>query len=139
MARDARFWRNVAVIGLAHVAIFIGLIRWSRESKKANASDIIWMEGVASDVAAAPPASEDRPNEPEETPRPTPEASKIEEAEEQPSVTPVKGDIQLPTPVPSPTATPTPKQTATPTPKPSATPRLTPKPTPTATPKPKPT
>jgi len=137
MARDARFWRNVAVIGLAHVAILIGLIRWSRESKKSNASDIIWMEGGAGDVAAAPPASEDRPNEPEETPHPTPEATKIE-AEEQPSVTPVKSDIQLPTPVPSPTATPTPKQTATATPKPSATPRLTPKPTPKATPNPTP-
>jgi TonB family protein len=138
MARDARFWRNVAVIGLAHVAILIGLIRWSRESKKSNASDIIWMEGGAGDVAAAPPVSEDRPDEPEETPHPTPEASKIEEAEEQPSVTPVKSDIQLPTPVPSPTATPTPKQTATAIPKPSATPRLTPKPTPKTTPTPTP-
>ena len=111
MARDARFWRNVTVIGLAHVAILIGLIRWSRESKKSNASDIIWMESGAGDVAAAPPASEPRPNESEETPHPTPEASKIEEAEEQPSVAPVKSDIQLPAPVPSPTATPTPKQT----------------------------
>lgn len=136
MARDARFWRNVAVIGLAHVAILIGLIRWSRESKKSNASDIIWMESGAGDVAAAPPVSKPRPNESEETPHPTPEASKIEEAEEQPSVAPLKSDIQLPTPLPSPTATPTPKQTATPIPKPSAAPpRLTPKPTPKATPK----
>src|SRR2546427_4100401 len=33
MSKDVRFWRNVTLIGLAHVAVIYGLIRWNRESK----------------------------------------------------------------------------------------------------------
>jgi TonB family protein len=133
MARDARFWRNVTIIGLAHIAILLGLIRWSREAKKPNPSDIVWMEGGgdAGEVAAsAKPA----PNELEQTPPPTPESPRAKEAEDQSIVAPVKSDIQLPTRTP----TPAPVATATPTPKPSVTPKPTPKPTLSPTPKPKP-
>jgi hypothetical protein len=41
MSKDARFWRNVALIALAHVAILIGLVRWSREPKSLSAQGIV--------------------------------------------------------------------------------------------------
>ena len=131
MSRDARFWRNVAIIGLAHTAILLGLIRWTREAKP-NPSDIIWMEGGAGDSGEVAASARSQPNESELTSQPTPEPSRVEEAADQPSVAPVKSEIQLPAQTPSPVAT------ATPTPKPSVTPKPTPKPTPTASPKPKP-
>jgi TonB family protein len=134
MSRDARFWRNVAIIGLAHTAILLGLIRWTREAKKPNPSDIIWMEGGAGDSGEVAASARSQPNESELTSQPTPEPSSVEEPEDQPSVAPVKSEIQLPAQTP----TPTPVATTTPTPKPSVTPKSTPKPTPTATPKPKP-
>jgi TonB family protein len=145
MPRDARFWRNVTIIGFAHIAILLGLLRWSRDARKPNPSEIVWMEGGAGDfgeAASAKPA----PNESKQTPQPTPEPSKAEEAEDQPTVAPVKSDIQLPArtavPAPAATATPTSKPAATPRPTPSATPKPKPKPTPKkplvakATPKP---
>ena len=134
MPRDARFWRNVTIIGLAHIAILLGLIRWSREAKKPNPSDIVWMEGGAGDSGEVAASGKPAPNESEQTPQPTPEPSTTEEAEDQPSVAPVKSDIQLP----ARTQTPAPVATATLTPKPSVTPKPTPRPTPSATPKPKP-
>jgi TonB family protein len=134
MPRDARFWRNASIIGLAHIAILLGLIRWSREAKKTNPSDIVWMESGAGDAGEVAVSAKASPNESERIPAPTVEPSKVEEAEEQPSVAPVKSDIQLPARTP----TPAPVVTATPTPKPSVAPRPTPKPTPSATPKPKP-
>jgi TonB family protein len=132
MARDARFWRNVTIIGLAHIAVFLGLIRWSREVKKPNPSDIVWMEGGGGDAGEVAASAKPAPNELEQTPPPTPEPPRTKEAEDQPIVAPVKSDIQLPT------RTPTPIATVTPTPKPSATPKPTPKPTLSLTPKPKP-
>lgn len=134
MTKDARFWRNVILIGLAHVALFVGLIRWSRESDKSNNQSIVWMNGGAGDGAAHKPAKA-AASKPAEISTPTPEpavAKKAEREEERPVLTSAKSEIELPTPTPKPTATPTPKPTATATPKP------TPKPTPKATPKPKP-
>ena len=130
MPRDARFWRNVAIIGFAHIAILLGLFRWSREAKKPNPSEIVWMEGGAGDAGGVGPSAPLMPNESEQTPQPGPEPSKAEEAEDRPTVAPAKSEIQLPARTP----TSTPVSTVTPTPKPST----TPKPTPSATPKPKP-
>jgi TonB family protein len=130
MPRDARFWRNVTIIGLAHIAVLLGLIRWSREVKKPNPSDIVWMEG-GGDTGEVAASAKSAPNELEQRPPPTPEPSRAEEAENEPTVAPVKSDIQLATRTP----TPAPVATATPTPKPSATPKPAPKPTPSPTPK----
>jgi TonB family protein len=128
MAKDARFWRNVTLIGLAHVAILVGLIRWSRETKSSSRQTIVWMnggegEGVAKTRSAAAP-------KPMKASRPSPEArpSKREEAEdERPVLASAKSDIQLP--APASTTTPKPTETLKPTPK------LTPKPAPKPTPK----
>lgn len=138
MSRDARFWRNVALIGLAHVAVVIALVRWNRESPKPIATNIVWIGGFAgapaetpSEVAAEPEPNSAAPSPPEIEPEPSP------------STAPVKSEIELPTPTPQPTATATPRPAVTPKPKttPKATPKPTPKPkstAPKATPKPTP-
>src|SRR6266571_140935 len=131
MAKDARFWRNVTLIGLAHVAILVGLIRWSRETKSSNRQTIVWMNGGAGNgVAKTRNAAAPKPMK-ASTPPLEPRPSKTEEAEdERPVLTSAKSDIQLPTPA----STITPKPSATPKP----TPKATPKPAPTPTPRPKP-
>jgi len=140
MSKGARFWRNVILIGLAHVAVIVGLIRWSREPKNASAQSIVWMSGDGGDGTAAATKSAATPKPVKATtPRPerTPEPPQKEETEEErPVLTSAKSEIQLPTPKPSPTSTSSPK--ATPTPKAKLTPKSTPKPTTKPTPKPTP-
>ena len=131
MARDTRFWRNVALIALAHLAVILALARASRDPQKANVPDIVWMTSAAPDVATAKPP----PAAPERAPE-TPPPEREEQVE--PQVTTVaRSEIHLPSPTPIPTPTPTPKPKASPTPtttpKTSATPK--PKPIPKATPR----
>jgi TonB family protein len=127
MPRDVRFWRNVTLIALAHVALLLGLIRWSVEARSSsNAQSIVWISG-AEDLAAGEPESSESP-QPAITPAPPPESEPLEKdeaTEEAPLVTAAKSEIELPTPTPEPTSTPKP----TATPKPKATPSPTPKPT----------
>jgi TonB family protein len=135
MAKDARFWRNVTLIGLAHVAVLAGLIRWSREIKSSNRQTIVWMNGGAGDGVAETRSAAAPKRMKASAPPPEPRPSKAEEAEdEQPLLTSAKGDIQLPAPL----STITPKPSATPKPAPKATPKPTPKPAPKPTPKPTP-
>jgi TonB family protein len=143
MSRDARFWRNVTIIAVVHIALLVGLIRWNRTPQKSITRDITWMNAGAGDEDAtitalgSSSAAATEPTPEEESVKPTPEPSKETRVEEEkPILTSVPSDIQLPTstPKPTPSATATPKPTAAATPKPSA----TPKPTPKATPKPKP-
>src|SRR5437867_992625 len=126
MSKDTRFWRNVTLIGLAHLVVVVGLVRWSRETKGSSAQSIFWMNGATGDGAvagtkkAAPPKPVRAP-----TPAPEPKIPRTEEPEdEQPVLTSAKSDIQLPTPKPTPSATSTPKASPTPVVK------VTPKPTP---------
>ena len=143
MPKDVRFWRNVALIGLAHIALVTGLLRWSHETKPARSQSVVWMSGGAGDGGARPvetPAELLKPPK-VATPPPEPELAQTSEPEEdRPVLTSAKSDIQLPTPTPVATATPSPKPTPAPvvkaTPKPA--PKSTPKPTPKQTPKPKP-
>jgi len=123
----ARFWRNVTLIALAHVALLLGLIHWSVEARSSsNAQSIVWISG-AEDLVAGEPKRSESP-EPAITPFQPPESEplkKDEAADETPLVTAAKSEIELPTPTPEPTSTPKP----TATPKPKATPSPTPKPT----------
>lgn len=138
MSKDARFWRNVTLIGLAHVALFLGFVRWSHDSGEATAQNVIWMNGGAGDGAAASPAKSAARPKPVKisTPRPEPESPRKEEREEEePVLTSAKSEIQLSTPKPTPSATATPKPTPKPSPKVKPTPKSTPKPTPKPTPK----
>jgi TonB family protein len=133
MPRDARFWRNVTIIAVAHIAVIFALVRWNRATAKASLESIVWMSG---EVAAI--SSPARPEVAvEATPPPEVSPSVPDGQEEPPLQTSAKSDIQLstPTPVPTPVATPTPKRIATPTPVPKASVRPTAKPTAKPTPK----
>jgi TonB family protein len=155
MPKNARFWRNVTLIGLAHVALITGFVRWSGGSKKTNPQSIVWISSGGG-VGAGAPAKKIPPPKPAtiSTPPPAPEfEAKNEVEEDHPVLTSAKSDIQLPTATPalSPKSTSTPKPVQTPkvkvTPKPvpKTKSKSTPKPSPKktvvakASPKPKPT
>ena len=132
--RDIRFWRNVVLIALAHVALVVGLIRWSVAARAStNAESIVWL---GEDLAAGQSENDAPPSAKRATPPAEAKPSKDNEADsDKPVVTTAKSEIELPssTPKPTPTAASTPKSTATPTPKSRSrgtTPRATPKPTP---------
>lgn len=124
MRRDARFWRNVALITFVHVVALIALLRWAGASKIESAQQITWLS-VDEDLSA----SADSPK-PEQTPIPEEPTS----PEENQSVAPpAKSEIQFPTatPQPTPSATVTPKTSPKASPKPSPKRKTSPKPSPT--------
>jgi outer membrane biosynthesis protein TonB len=129
---SGRFWRNVTLIALAHVALIAGLIRWTLAARaSANAESIVWL-GSGEDLAAGEPENEPSPSAARTTHPIELKSAKDEEApEEKPAVATAKSEIELPSPTPRPTprATAAPKPTATPTPKPKPTPKPIPKPT----------
>ncbi len=106
MTRDARFWRNVTLIALAHVALLVLLLRWAGETKAASAPEITWLSG------GAEPEPDELATTPElATSTPTPETAETQQ--------PANSEIVLPSPTPTSTALPTAKPQ--PTPKPAAT------------------
>jgi TonB family protein len=125
-APGGRFWANVVLIALAHIALISGLIRWSAAAKaSSNPESIVWLGG-AGDLSAdesekqEPPSAKQPPTETESS-RP----QKDEAADEKPVVTTAKSEIELPSATPKPTATakpvkpsPTAASKAKPTPKP---------------------
>jgi TonB family protein len=124
-----RFWVNVVLIALAHVALIAGLFRWSVAAKASpNPESIVWL-GASGDLSADESEKQELPS-PKQPPAATEssESEQDEAATEKPVVTTAKSEIELPTATPKPTAT------ATPLPKPSATPasraKVTPKPLP---------
>jgi periplasmic protein TonB len=125
-----RFWRNVTLIALAHVALIAGLIRWSLAARSApDAESLVWLSG-AEDIAAE--KSESSASSPPKISAPSIESEPLkpdETEKERPSLTETKSEIELPKPTPQ--ETPVPKATA----KPEATPKPTPKATPKSTPK----
>jgi TonB family protein len=139
MPKSLRFWRNVALIGAAHVVAIVGLVRWSHESKTALSQSVVWMNGAISGGGA----SSLPPQKPKKIATPVPEPKEQEEqADDQPILATAKSDIQLPMPKPSATPTPSPRSTSTPrptaSPKMKVPPKSTPKPKPKPTPKPSP-
>jgi TonB family protein len=130
MSRDARFWRNVTIIAVAHIVCIIVLVRWSRATAKPNLESIVWMNGEVAAIGS--PARAESAVEPAPPPDIPPF---IPEEKESSPQTSAKSDIQLPTQTPSPipVATPSPKSSVTPVPKPPV--RPTAKPTPRPSPK----
>jgi outer membrane biosynthesis protein TonB len=130
MSKDSRFWRNVTLIALAHVAILLGLIRWSLAARSSsNAQSIVWLGDVGGDSTAAEPTTGETPEPANLSPLPEPTLPKMDEAEkEEPLLTARKSEIELPTPTPTPT--PRPAAIPTATAKEKQTPKPTPKPTP---------
>lgn len=128
MPKKRRFWRNIVLIGSAHVILITGLMRWSGGSKKTNPSSIIWLsagagEGAGTLVKKTPPPKPGTIS----TPPPAPKFEANNEREEdRPLLTSVKSDIQLPAATPGPS----PKSTSKPKPARSPKAKVTPKPTP---------
>ena len=117
MRRDGRFWRNVALITVVHLAALIALLRWAGASKIERAQEITWLN-IDNDISGSLDSLKR-----EETLMP----AKPPPPEENPTVpAPATSEIQLPTATPQPT------------PSASATPKPSPKPSPTPTPKKKP-
>ncbi len=130
---SSRFWRNVTLIALAHVALIVGLICWSVAARAStNAESIVWL-GSAEDLAAGQPENEEAPSAQREAHPIQPKPLKDDQAEEEKRlVTAAQSEIELPSPTPKPTPKPTstPKPSTTSTPKPKATPKIIPKPPP---------
>ena len=135
MAKSGRFWRNVVLIALAHVALIAILIRLSLAARaSSNPESVVWLGG-AEGLAAGEHEKEESPLP--TRPTPPPESLRDDEAEaKKPVATSAKSEIELPSPTPKPTpkATATPKPDTTPTPK-SRSRGTTPKPIPKPTPK----
>jgi TonB family protein len=139
MPRDARFWRNVAIITVGHIAVIIGLVRWNHEKGRPDLQSIVWLSSEA--VTRTEPAIETTPPSEAVTP-----PTKTEEHEDPPPPASARSDIQLPmatpTPSPSPVPAPLPKPSMSPVPKAPVRPMVKPSPKPTpkksATPKPSP-
>src|SRR5207244_187126 len=128
MSKNPRFWRNVTLIAVAHIALIAGLIRWSLAARSTpDEESLVWLSAgdlepgrsdnsVASSSKISIPSVESEPLKPDV------------EKKEQPPLIQAKSEIELPKPTPM--ETPAPKATA----KPKATPKSTPKPTPKSTP-----
>src|ERR1700686_1503896 len=110
MPKNLRFWSNVTLIALVHVALVVGLIRWSRASSNASAQSVVWLNGGGGDGVVT-----ERKNPP--TPVKSPllrrelktESLKEREPveEDRPYLASAPSEIQLPTPKPLPKLTPT--------------------------------
>src|SRR6266568_1650070 len=99
MAKTGRFWRNVVLIALAHVALIAGLIRWSLAARaSSNPESIVWLGsgGLAAEESESEPSSPPKP----EAPKPS---NEDEEHEKKPAVVTAKSEIELPPPIPKPT------------------------------------
>jgi outer membrane biosynthesis protein TonB len=107
MSKNPRFWRNVTLIALAHVALIAGLIRWSLAARSApDAQSLVWLSGVE-DLEAGRSETNPAPPTKLSTPSSEPESLKSDDAEKkQPVLTAAKSEIDLPTPKAAPKPTP---------------------------------
>jgi outer membrane biosynthesis protein TonB len=129
MAKSGRFWRNVVVIAVAHVALIAGLIRWSLAARASNPESIVWL-GAAQDIAAEESGNAEERSEERNAHVAHQKPPKDDEAKEENPIVTTKSEIELSTAKPT-TPTPPSKPTATP----KAKPKITPKPIPKSTPK----
>src|SRR6266550_1173013 len=135
MAKTGRFWRNVVLIALAHVALIAGLVRWSVAARaSSNPGSIVWLGG-AGDLSADESEKQESPSPKQPaTDTESRESEQDEAREEKPVATTAKSEIELPTATPKATATATPaKPSATPALRAKTTPKPTAKPTPRKT------
>ena len=76
---SGRFWGNVVLIALAHVALIAGLIRWSVAARaSSNPESIVWLGG-AGDLSADESEKQESPS-PKQPPTDT-ESSESEQDE----------------------------------------------------------
>lgn len=127
---DRSFWRNAGLIGAAHVAVLIGVIRWSAAPPPQLKANVLWMDGGAvtqvASVASAP--------QPTLPPMPAPAESE-EHQEEDDADEPSASSAQVPSEIALPSATPRPSATIAPTTAPKRAIKVTTKVTPKRSPK----
>lgn len=115
MGQDARFWRNVTIIAVAHIAILLMLARWNAEARRPNLQSIVWLNSASTEsVRKQLKAGSDG------APFKEPPGSELEQPNTAPDGMPAQSDIYLPPPAP-----PLPTSATTPFSKPS--PRVMPK------------
>ncbi|PYI71822.1 MAG: hypothetical protein DMF02_05365, partial [Verrucomicrobia bacterium] len=113
MARSGRFWRNVVVIAVAHVALIAGLIRWSLAARASNPESIVWL-GAAQDLATGESENAEERSAQRNAHLAQQKPPKDDEAKEEKPVVTTKSEIELSTPKPTPTLAPKPAATSTP-------------------------
>jgi TonB family protein len=128
MRLNARFWRNVTLIALAHLVALIALLRWAGVSKIASAQEITWLNTAGETLGAADTAKI------EEAPTPEPERTPSPPEETQPVPMPAKSEIQIPAATPQPTPSPSAAPKPSPKPPPKSSPKKKASPKPSATP-----
>jgi TonB family protein len=128
MRSNARFWRNVTLIALVHVAALIALLRWAGASKPVSAQEITWLNTGAEGSPTADTAQI------EETPPPEPERTPSPPEEKQPAPFAAKSEIQIPAATPHPTPSPSAAPKPSPKSSPKSSPRKKASPKPSATP-----
>ncbi|HEY2569536.1 MAG TPA: TonB C-terminal domain-containing protein [Candidatus Udaeobacter sp.] len=128
-APSGRFWRNVTLITLAHVALIGGLIRWSLAARsEPDAESLVWLSGAEDLAAERSEVSSRQYAKSSSTPIESETLKPDESEKERPPFTRAKSEIDLPTPESKPTATPVLKTTP-PNAKAKPTPKLVVKPT----------
>jgi TonB family protein len=141
MPRDRRFWTNVALVAVAHLAILLALARGSRDESQANLQSVVWMSAEVA-TAAEPKSAPSATAPPEEKPAVSANQTPFKSEIQMPSPTPTATVAPKPSPPPSPTpkssARPSPSPSPKATPRKSAEPKATAKPSPKATPEKKP-
>jgi TonB family protein len=122
MSKKPRFWRNVTLIALAHLALIAGLIRWSLAARSApDAESLVWLSG-AKDLELGRSESSAAPSPKISVPSVESESLRSDEKEKgQSPLTQAKSEIELPKPTPM--ETPVPKATAKPKPTTKPTPK----------------
>ena len=128
MAKSGRFWRNVVVIAVAHVALIAGLIRWSLTARASNPESIVWL-GAAQDLAAEESGNEEERSGERNAHVAQQKPPKDDEAKEEKRAVTTKSEIELSTPKPMPTSPSKPTATSI------AKQKITSKPIPKSTPK----
>src|SRR5246127_4373779 len=90
---SGRFWRNVVLIALAHVALIAGFIRWSVAARASpNPESIVWLGGNEN----LAPAAEKKNPQPTKNPPPLVVPKEDEPQAEKPLAATVKSEIELP-------------------------------------------
>ena len=132
---SGRFWANVVLIALAHIALIAGLIRWSVAARaSSNPESIVWLAGAGDLSADEPEKKESLSRKQSETYTESSESEPDQAVGEKPVLTTAKSEIELPTATPKPTPTATPaKPSPTPESRAKTTSRPIPKPARNAT------
>src|SRR3954447_4313620 len=100
----ARFWGNVILIALAHVALIIGLVRWSVAARASlNPESIVWL-GATADLSENESEKQESPLAKQPAANTESSEERAEVADEKLVVTTAKSEIELPSATPKPTA-----------------------------------